>query len=74
LPGWNVVFRKNGFGRAFGLAQRAVDAFDRIDDQKIRALVKAIHRADFHAIGVFAADAVFSHNKWHNSPLMGKTP
>jgi hypothetical protein len=71
LPGRYVVFRKNGLGRAFRLTQGAIDAFDRIDDQEIRALVEAIHRTDFHAVGIFAADAVFNDDKWHKSPTSG---
>src|SRR5262249_19763964 len=44
--------------RAFRFAYAAVDAFIRMDDQHVLALVEAIHRAYFHAVRVFAFDAV----------------
>src|ERR1700760_2842911 len=39
--------------RAFRFADTAVDAFVRMDHQHVVALVEAIYRADFDAIGVF---------------------
>jgi hypothetical protein len=36
-----------------------------MDDQHVLALVKAVHGADFHAIGVFAGDAVVGHHIGH---------
>ena len=47
----------DGVDRAFRLADAAVDAFVRMDDEHVLALVEAVHRADFDAIGVFAFDA-----------------
>jgi hypothetical protein len=31
--------------------------------------VEAVHRADFHAVGVFALDAVFDNDKGHGKPV-----
>jgi hypothetical protein len=48
----------NSFDRAFGLADAAIDAFVRVDDQHILALVETVHGADFNAVHVFAFDAI----------------
>src|SRR5678815_3082384 len=61
----HVVLGKDRVGRALGLAQRAVDTLFGIDHEEVRSLVKAVDRADFHAIGVLALDAVFSDDKRH---------
>src|SRR3546814_17547403 len=53
--------------RAFGHAQGAVDAAFRVDDEEIRALVEAVHRANLHAIGVLAVDAVFGDDVGHGA-------
>jgi len=55
----------DGFGRAFGLADTAIDAFVRVDDEHIRALVKAVDRAHFDAVHVLAFDAVFDNDVGH---------
>jgi hypothetical protein len=68
LAGGHVILRKDGLRRTFRHAQVAVDALLRVDHQEIRAFVKAIHRADFDAIGVLALDAVFGDNVSHNFP------
>jgi hypothetical protein len=36
-----------------------------MDDEEILALVEAVDRADFHAIGVFALDAIVGHDIGH---------
>jgi hypothetical protein len=36
-----------------------------MDNQKVGALVKAVNRADFNAVCMFAVDAVFTYNKCH---------
>src|SRR3569623_1655425 len=54
----HVVFSEDRLGRALGLAQGAVDALVRVDDQKIRTFMKAVHRTHFHTIGVFAFAAI----------------
>ena len=51
--------------RALGLARATVDALIRMDDQKVLALVEAVHRTDFHAIHVLALDAVLSDDVGH---------
>ena len=56
----------DGANRAFRCTHRAVDAFFRIDDQKIRAFQKAFHRAYVDAHRVFAADAGFCDNESHD--------
>src|ERR1700730_4702728 len=54
-----------GVGGTFRLADAAVDAFVRMDDQHIVTLVEAVHRADFNAIGIFAFNAGFSDDVSH---------
>jgi hypothetical protein len=36
-----------------------------MDNQKVGAFVKAVHRAYFYAVGIFAFDAVVGDNKSH---------
>jgi hypothetical protein len=36
-----------------------------MDDQHVVALVEAVHRADFDAVGIFAFDAGFSDDVSH---------
>jgi hypothetical protein len=40
-----------------------------MDDEHVLALVEAIHRTDFHAIHVFALDAIFGDDVSHEQPL-----
>src|SRR3546814_10449078 len=47
----HVFFGENGVGRAFGHANRAINAFVRVDDQEVGSFAEAIHRADIDAIG-----------------------
>ena len=54
-------------GGAFRFAHTAVNAFVRMDDEHILALIKTIDRADFDAIGVFAADAVLDDDERHGA-------
>src|SRR5690606_18261991 len=60
-----LVFGEDRLGGAFRLAQRAVDALVRVDDQEVRAFVETVHRTDFYAIGVFALDAVVGDDEGH---------
>src|SRR5581483_2623145 len=55
---------------AFWNAHGAVDAFVGVDDQHVRPLFEAIHRADVDAVGVFALDAGFGNDVGHGSPRM----
>src|SRR5476649_2512146 len=59
----------DGAGRAFWLADATVDAFVRIDDQHVVALVEAIHGADFNTVHVLALDASFGHDVGHQTLL-----
>ena len=61
----NLIFRKNGICGAFGLAEGAINTLIRVDDKKVRAFVKTIHRANIHTIGVLALDAVFCDYESH---------
>jgi RNA polymerase sigma-32 factor len=45
--------------RAFRLADPAIDAFVRVDDEHVLALVEAVHGANLHAIHQLALDAAF---------------
>ena len=45
------------------------DPLFRVDDQEIGPLMKTVHRADIHTIGVFALDAIFGDNIGHGTPL-----
>ncbi len=65
LAGRHVVLGEDGLGRAFGFTEGAVDAFVWIDHQKVGTFVEAVHRANFHAIGVLAFDAIVSHYEGH---------
>src|SRR5687767_7360298 len=47
----------NGIHRALWLADPAIDALVGMDDEHVLALVEAIDRANFDAIGVFALNA-----------------
>ena len=57
----------DGVDRAFRLAHPAIDAFIGMDHEHILALVEAVYRADFNAVGVFALDADFSDDVRHRS-------
>ena len=65
LVGRHVVLGEDRLDRALGHAERAVDALVRIDDEEIRALAKAVDRADVDAVGVLAADAGFGDDVGH---------
>ena len=52
------------FGRAFGYTSTAIDAFIRIDSQKVGPLVKTIGGTRIDAIGVLAFDAGFGKCTW----------
>src|SRR5690242_15784803 len=52
-------------GRAFRLADAAIDAFVGMNDEHVLALVEAIDGADFDAIHVLALDAGFGDDVGH---------
>ena len=49
---------QDGFGRAFRLANTAVDALIGVNDEHILAFIEAVDWADFDAIHVLALDAI----------------
>jgi hypothetical protein len=53
---------------AFGLADAAVDALVRVDDQHVLADVEAVHRTDLDAVHVLALDAVLGDDVGHLPP------
>jgi hypothetical protein len=63
----NFIFRKNRVGWAFRFAQRAINTFVWINDQKIRAFMEAVDRAYVYTIGKFAFDAVFGNYERHKT-------
>ena len=62
-----IGFRKNRVRRALCHAESAVDAFLRVDYEEVGALVKAVHGANLHAVGVLALDAVLGDDVGHGS-------
>ena len=56
---------ENGFDRAFGYAGLAIDAFIRVDEQQLLALVKAFDGTYYNAVCVFAVEARFSNHVSH---------
>ena len=61
-------------GRTFRFADTAIDAFVRVDDEHVLALVEAIHRADFDAIHVLALDAIIGDHIGHRPILIVIAP
>jgi len=61
--GFGIGF--DGVGRTFGLANAAIDAFVRMDDQHIFTLVETIYRTNLNAIGVLAFNTGFSDDVSH---------
>src|SRR5262249_35723629 len=58
---------------AFRLANAAINAFIRVDDEHVLTLVEAIHRAYLHAVGVLAANAVLVDDVGHREPPIRQT-
>ena len=52
-------------GRALRFTHTAVDAFIRMDDQHVFTFIEAVHRTDFHTVGVFTGDAVVGDDIGH---------
>lgn len=61
----NVILRVDGICRAFGLAQRTVNALVGINDKEVGTFVEAVDRTYLNAVHVFALDAVFRNNVGH---------
>src|SRR6267154_2108565 len=66
LRGRDVVLGKDRFDGALGNAQRAVDAFLRVDHQHVGALAEAVDRAHVDAVGVLALDAALGDHGCHH--------
>src|SRR5580704_4798773 len=59
----------DGLDRALGLTQRAIDALVRINDQKIRTLVKTVDGTYLDTVHVLALDAAFGDHERHDLPF-----
>ena len=57
--------RLDRLGRAFGLADAAVDALVGVDDEHVLAFIEAVDGANLDAVHVFAADAVVRDDVGH---------
>jgi hypothetical protein len=65
LVGGQVFFCVDCVNGALGDAYGAINAGIRVDGEKVRAFNKAIYGADIYTVGIFAADAAFSHYMGH---------
>src|SRR3954470_17952687 len=74
LLGLGLRVGQDGLGRAFGLADAAVDALVRVDDEHVVALVEAVDRADLDAIHVLALDAGLGDHVGHGGPPRRANP
>jgi hypothetical protein len=61
----DLVFSINCFCRTFRFAQGAIDTFVGMNNEKVRAFVKAVHGTDFYTICIFAFNAIFTNDKCH---------
>ena len=66
LVGRYILFRKNRVSGALWDTDSAINAFVRINHQKIRTFLEAINRANIHTVGEFAFDAVLCNNVSHS--------
>ena len=64
----------DGFDRALRLAHAAIDAFVRVDDEHVLALVEAIDGAHLDAIHVLALDTVLVDDIGHSGLPVGAVP
>jgi hypothetical protein len=62
----SIFFRINGIGRAFWNADRAIDTFIGVNNQKIRAFAEAVNGANIHTVGIFALDTGFGDDMGHD--------
>jgi hypothetical protein len=65
-----VFFGIDRIDWALGYTNRTIDAFIRINGEKIWAFAKAVYRANINTIRITAADARFGHNVSHKSPVL----
>ncbi|MNY08668.1 hypothetical protein D3C86_1415340 [compost metagenome] len=66
-PGMQSRFsvRPDRCGGTLPLADTAVDALIGMNDEHVLAFVETLDRTDFHAVHVFAGDAVFGDDIGH---------
>ena len=57
-----VIFCIDGINRTFRFTQTAVNAFFRIDDEKVRSLMKTVNGTHFDTIGKFAFNTRFGND------------
>lgn len=62
-----IVLGQDGLDGTLWLAEGAIDAFFRIDDQEVWPFMKAIDGANLDAIRIFTFDTALSYNKGHTS-------
>ena len=62
-PGLGI--RSDCGGRTFPLTDAAIDTLIGVNDEHVLAFIKTFDRADFHAVHVFAGDAVFGDDIGH---------
>jgi|GEM_PF-3144439 len=66
-----IFFGVNGFDRAFGYADGAVNALVGIDDQEVGANMETVDGTDVDAIGITASDTSFGYDVSHEKNLSG---
>src|SRR5262249_20235741 len=64
----------DGVDRALRFAHPAVDALVGVDDEHVGALIETVDRADLHAVGEFALDAVFVDDVGHAASTCWPAP
>ena len=57
--------RPDRCGGTFALTYPAVDTLVRVNDEHVLAFIETFDRTDFHAVHVFAGDAVFGDDIGH---------
>ena len=63
------ILGEDGINWAFRLAQGTIATLIRVDHQKVRAFVDAVHRAHLDAVGVFSLEARVTYHKGHSRTL-----
>mgnify|MGYP006943582059 CR=1 FL=1 len=69
----NIFLRENRGFRALRNADRAVDAFIRIDYEEVGTFAESVYRADVHAISVLAVNAAITDNMCHETSTSRET-
>ena len=59
---------------AFWLANTAINAFFRMNNEEVLALIKAVDRADLDAVHIFATHACIGDDVGHSSPNLRSFP